>query len=116
MNFSMRNTAICVVSAVLFLVVSANLVSAQKKKGRLQDATRHSRVAAEVFTEIMNARDKAIPQELLDKAEAIAVFPDVVKAAFIFGGKGGQCVISKRKTNGWSAPGFFNVCGFSFVF
>ena len=60
------------------------------KKTRLQDATRHSREAAEVFTQIMNVRDKAIPKELLDKAEAIAVFPDVVKAAFIIGGKGGQ--------------------------
>ena len=44
----------------------------------------------------MNVRDKAIPKELLDKAEAIAVFPDVVKAAFIFGGKGGQGVVSRR--------------------
>jgi len=114
MKFSTRKTAICVVSAVLFLVLSANLVSAQKKKSRLQDATRHSRAAAEVFTEIMNARDKAIPHELLDKAEAIAVFPGVVKAAFIFGGKGGQGVISKRTPNGWSAPAFFNLSGGSF--
>jgi len=84
------------------------------KKTRLQDATRHSREAAEVFTQIMNVRDKAIPKELLDKAEAIAVFPDVVKAAFIFGGKGGQGLISRRTSNGWSAPAFFNLSGGSF--
>jgi len=84
------------------------------KKTRLQDATRHSREAAEVFTEIMNVRDKAIPKELLDKAEAIAVFPDVVKAAFIIGGKGGQGLISRRTSNGWSAPVFFNLSGGSF--
>lgn len=114
MKFSMRQTAICAVSVVLLLAFSANLVSAQKKKPRLQDATRHSREAAEVFTEIMNVREKAIPKELLDKAEAIAVFPDVVKAAFIFGGKGGQGVISRRTRKGWSAPAFFNVSGGSF--
>jgi lipid-binding SYLF domain-containing protein len=114
MKFSTRKMAICMVSAILFQVVSANLASAQKKKGRLQDATRHSQAAAEVFTEIMNVREKAIPQELLDKAEAIAVFPDVVKAAFIFGGKGGQGIISKRTPNGWSAPAFFNLGGGSF--
>src|ERR1700730_8738665 len=62
----------------------------------------------------MNVREKAIPQELLDKAEAIAVFPDVIKAAFIIGGKGGQGVISRRTRNGWSAPAFFNVGGGSF--
>ena len=97
----------------LALVTFAMGASAPKKT-RLQDATRHSRAAAEVFTEIMNVREKAIPKELLDKAEAIAVFPDVVKAAFIIGGKGGQGLISRRTPNGWSAPAFFNLSGGSF--
>jgi len=113
MKFSMRQTATSAVGVALLLAFSANLVSAQKKS-RLQDATRHSREAAEVFTEIMNVREKAIPKELLDKAEAIAVFPDVVKAAFIFGGKGGQGVISRRTPKGWTAPAFFNIGGGSF--
>ena len=71
----------------LILVTFAGTVAAQKK-ARIQDATKRSRDAAQTFTEIMNVRDKAIPQELLDKAEAIAVFPGVIKAAFIFGGRG----------------------------
>jgi lipid-binding SYLF domain-containing protein len=99
-------------SISLLLVVSAAAVPAQKS--RLQDATRHASAAAKVFTEIMNVRDKAIPQELLDKAEAIAVFPGVIKAAFILGGRGGQGVISRRTRNGWSAPAFFNLSGGSF--
>jgi len=113
MKFSMRQKVICAVSGVVLMALSANLVSAQKKT-RLQDAARHSGAAAKVFTEIMNVRDKAIPKELLDKAEAIAVFPGVVKAAFIVGGNGGQGVISRRTRNGWSAPGFFNIGGGSF--
>lgn len=113
MKFSMRQTAISVLTAVLLLAYSAPLVSA-KKENRLKDATRHSSDAAKVFTEIMNVREKAIPKELLDKAEAIAVFPGVIKAAFIFGGKGGQGVISKRTPKGWSAPAFFNISGGSF--
>jgi lipid-binding SYLF domain-containing protein len=112
MKFSKRRMAISVLTAVLLLAFSAPLVSA--KKNRLQDATRHSSDAAKVFTEIMNVREKAIPKELLDKAEAIAVFPGVIKAAFIFGGKGGQGVISRRIKNGWSAPAFFNLSGGSF--
>lgn len=98
---------------ILALLVSSAVVT-PAKKSRLQDATRHSREAAEVFTEIMNIRDRAIPKELLDKAEAIAVFPGVLKAAFIFGGKGGQGVISRRTRQGWSAPAFFNLSGGSF--
>jgi len=113
MEFPIRRMAIGALTAVLLLAFSAPLVSA-KKKNRLQDATRHSSEAAKVFTEIMNVREKAIPKELLDKAEAIAVFPGVIKAAFIFGGKGGQGVISRRTKNGWSAPAFFNLSGGSF--
>ena len=97
---------------ISFLVLTCSVATPAQK--RLQDATRHSREASEVFTEIMNVRDKAIPKELLDKAEAIAVFPGVLKAAFIFGGKGGQGVISKRTPKGWTAPAFFNLSGGSF--
>jgi len=85
-----------------------------QKKSRMQDAARHASEAAETFTEIMNMRDKALPKELLDKAEAVAVFPGVVKAAFIVGGRGGQGVISRRVKGGWSAPAFFNLAGGSF--
>jgi SH3 domain-containing YSC84-like protein 1 len=113
MKFSLRQTLVGAVTFSLLLIFTAPMISAPKKS-RLQDATRHSREAAEVFTEIMNVRDKAIPKELLDKAEAIAVFPGVLKAAFIFGGKGGQGVISRRTRNGWSAPAFFNLSGGSF--
>ena len=100
-------------SISLLVVMCVAAVSAQKNS-RLQDATRHASDAAKVFTEIMNVRDKAIPQELLDKAEAIAVFPGVIKAAFIIGGRGGQGVISRRTRNGWTTPAFFNLSGGSF--
>lgn len=96
------------------LLLLTCVVAPAQKKSRTQDAERHAREASEVFTQIMNVKDKAIPKELLDKAEAIAVFPDVVKAAFIFGGKGGQGVISKRTPKGWTAPAFFNISGGSF--
>ena len=95
------------------IAFSVGLVPAQKKS-RTQDAERHSRDAADAFGEIMNVKEKAIPKELLDKAEAIAVFPGVVKAAFIVGGRGGQGVISRRVKGGWSAPAFFNINGGSF--
>ncbi|MFN2492620.1 MAG: lipid-binding SYLF domain-containing protein [Pyrinomonadaceae bacterium] len=112
-QFSTGKTVTCLVTAMLLFAFSANQASAAKKT-RLQDATRHASTAAKVFTEIMNVREKAIPKELLDKAEAIAVFPGVVKAAFIIGGRGGQGVISRRTRTGWTAPGFFNLSGGSF--
>jgi len=81
---------------------------------RVDDATRHANDAATVFREIMGTPDKAIPKELIDKASAIAVFPGAVKAAFVIGGRGGQGVISRRTSTGWSAPVYYNLGGASF--
>lgn len=86
--------------------------SAQKKRAkRLADAERRAARAARVFDQIMAVRERGIPRNLLDRAEAIAVFPGVIKAAFIIGGRGGQGVISRRVRGGWSAPAFFNLGG-----
>lgn len=108
----LRASFALVLAGLLFS--TAVLTPAQKKSSRTNDAARHSSDAAKTFTEIMNVKDKAIPQELLDTAEAIAVFPGVIKAAFLVGGRGGQGVISRRVKGGWSAPAFFNLGGGSF--
>ncbi len=81
----------------------------QQKEGR-EDV----REATKVFRKIMSVPDRAIPQELLEKAEAIGVFPNVVKAGFIVGGRGGDGVVARRTPNGWSAPVFYNIGGASF--
>jgi SH3 domain-containing YSC84-like protein 1 len=113
MNCSIQAAMTKTITVAVLLAISA--VSAWgQNKSRSADAARHASTAAKTFTEIMNVRDKAIPKELLDKAEAIAVFPGVIKAAFIVGGRGGQGVISKRVKGGWSAPAFFNLGGGSF--
>jgi lipid-binding SYLF domain-containing protein len=102
----------CATVLIALFILSALIVPAQKS--RTQDAARHSSDAAKTFTEIMNVKDRAIPQELLDTAEAIAVFPGVIKAAFLVGGRGGQGVISRRVKGGWTPPAFFNLGGGSF--
>lgn len=103
----------CALSLIALIVFSVVVTPAQNKS-RTQDAARHSSDAAKTFTEIMNVKDRAIPQELLDTAEAIAVFPGVIKAAFVVGGRGGQGLISRRVKGGWSPPAFFNLGGGSF--
>jgi lipid-binding SYLF domain-containing protein len=66
------------------------------------------------LNEIMSKPDNAIPRGLLDKAEAVAVFPGVLKAAFGIGGRKGQGVVSRRTPSGWSAPAYYNLGGGSF--
>ena len=107
------------VTAVLLLALTATTHATAQRRGghkprRTQDASRHARKAAQVFNEIMRAKDKAIPKELSQDAEAVAVFPGVLKAAFIVGGRKGQGVIVRRTARGWSAPAFYNMGGGSF--
>jgi SH3 domain-containing YSC84-like protein 1 len=105
--------SIVVVLAVLCVNLIASAQPRTKNAAKLAKAARESQSAANTLTEIMNVPDKAIPQALLDKAEAIAVF-EVIKAGFIVGGRTGQGVISRRLRSGWSAPAFYNVNGGSF--
>ncbi len=80
---------------------------------QLKEASKKAANAAKVFDKVMEAPDRAIPRELLDKAEAVAVFPGVLKAGFVVGGRGGSGVISRRVTGGWSVPVYFKLGGAS---
>jgi SH3 domain-containing YSC84-like protein 1 len=79
-----------------------------------EDAAKQASKASKVFQEIMAAPDNAIPASVLDKAQCVAVFPQVLKAGFIFGGRGGRGVASCRVADGWSDPAYFDLKGGSF--
>jgi SH3 domain-containing YSC84-like protein 1 len=106
----LANYALCIVTALCLTGATAQAQSKKTTK-KINEATARSQKAAKVFTEIMAAPDKAIPKDLIDKAEAVAVFPNVIKAGFIIGGRGGSGVISRRVRGGWSAPAFFKLGG-----
>jgi len=56
-----------------------------------------------VLKEILDVPDN-IPQDLLDKADCIVVFPSVLKAAFIVGGSYGRGAMTCRKGENFSGP------------
>jgi SH3 domain-containing YSC84-like protein 1 len=101
--------------ALLSICVCASITVAQTNRDRntkkAREAAEQSAKAARVFDQIMGTREKSIPRDLLDRAEAVAVFPGVLKGGFIVGGRGGSGVISRRVANGWSAPAFFDLGG-----
>ena len=72
------------------------------------------RNSQEVFHELMQTPDHAIPHELLESAKCIAIIPGEKKAAYIVGGHYGRGVAMCRTTNGWSGPVFLKVIGGSF--
>jgi lipid-binding SYLF domain-containing protein len=75
--------------------------------------------SATVLKEIFGMPD-AIPQDLLDKAECVIVFPSVKKVALGVGGSYGRGVMSCRGGStfdeGWSAPAMFALEGASIGF
>ena len=107
----LRAALVIALLSVFMLGVAAEASAQSKSAKRTAEATKRAQKAAQVFTKIMNVPEQAIPQSLLDKAEAVAVFPGVIKAGFIVGGRGGRGVISRRLPGGWSAPAFFNLGG-----
>ena len=104
------------ISFALFLIcLCASIAVAQDNRDRntkkAREAADQSARAARVFEQIMGTRENSIPKDLLDRAEAVAVFPGVLKGGLIVGGRGGSGVISRRVANGWSAPAFFDLMG-----
>ena len=94
------------------LILSAAVLQAgESATSRLTDA-------ADVFSEIMGTPDKGIPQELLEKAQCVAIVPGLKKAAFGVGGEFGKGFVECRKQGGtgWGAPAAVRVEGGSFGF
>jgi lipid-binding SYLF domain-containing protein len=86
--------------------------SDRKEAGRLEDC-------GTVVKEIMDIPDD-IPQDLIDKAECIIVYPSVLKAAFVVGGSYGRgamtCRTGEHYTGPWSAPAMMALEGGSVGF
>src|SRR5437588_5332240 len=114
-NMRRTNTLLIAFMSVVALFVFSLTVAAQTSRNRSTSKARaaadQSAKAARVFDQIMGTREKSIPRDLLDRAEAVAVFPSVFKAGLIVGGRGGSRIISRRVPGGWTAPAFFNLGG-----
>jgi len=107
----LATTAVLSIAAISPFSVTP-LAADEKDVERLGDA-------ATVFSEIMDAPDKGIPQDLLDKAHCIVIVPGLKKGAFIVGAKYGKGFVSCRNQKAgrnWSAPGAVRVEGGSVGF
>ncbi len=101
--------------SMLFVVMaifssSASAADQEKDANRLENS-------GTVLKEILDVPDD-IPQDLLDKADCVVVFPSVLKAAFIVGGSYGRGAMSCRKGQDfrgpWGAPTMMALEGGSF--
>lgn len=97
-------------SAVLLAVPS--MAPAASKTSELAERARRS---GEVFREVRDMPDRQVPQDLIARSRCIAVVPNVVRAAFIAGGRYGKGLLSCRSRSGdWSPPVHVMMTGGSF--
>src|SRR3989454_11775225 len=101
--------------SILFValpVLSSPALAADHEKD--EDRLKNSGI---VLKEILDVPDD-IPQDLLDKADCVVVFPSVLKAAFIVGGSYGRGAMSCRQGQDfrgrWGAPTMMALEGGSF--
>ena len=68
-----------------------------------------------VFEAFSDLTEQTIPTWLLERAYGVVVVPQVVKAALMFGGRGGKGVMAVRNPDGtWSSPVFVTLGGVNF--
>ena len=108
----MKRIIVTVLACLLILGIS---IPSSAGQGSKTDERERAQKAAVAFQEVMSAPDQGIPQELLDRAYCIAVFPSVKKGGFIVGGQYGKGLISCRRAQGsWGSPAYFTIGGGSF--
>ncbi|MDR3674365.1 MAG: lipid-binding SYLF domain-containing protein [Acidobacteriota bacterium] len=102
--------------AALYLLLTLALSLSARAGSTREDDIHRIQDSAQIFHEIMGTPDKAIPQDLLESAQCIAIIPSEMKFAFVVGGNYGKGLVTCRGVKSWSAPVFLTVSGGSLGF
>src|SRR3954471_22866808 len=90
---------------VLIVLPGTALFAQSREDARLVTST-------QVLEQLRSTPDQNVPAWLLDRAYGVAVIPDVIKGAFVFGGRHGNGVMVARDTSGrFSNPVFLSLTG-----
>ncbi|HKU27801.1 MAG TPA: lipid-binding SYLF domain-containing protein [Candidatus Sulfotelmatobacter sp.] len=103
-------------AAVLMVAWVCAAAFAADEPAKESKASDRAQAAADVLNEIQSAPDSRVPDEILGRAECVAVVPSMLKGGFVVGGKYGRGLASCRTPKGWSTPAFFTIKGGSFGF
>ena len=98
---------LCTVLLTSLTLFVSNAQAEENKWTRLVDES------GKVLSEVQTMPDQGIPEDLLERCQAIAVFPSTISAGFVIGGQYGQGIIMVReeKHGKWSPPAIFTIAG-----
>ena len=112
----MKNLIACLLGAIVILQPIGPSVARAANKDKDEDRLKD---CGTVLKEILDISD-SIPQDLLDKADCVVVYPSVLKAAFVVGGSYGRGAMTCRQgedfKGSWGAPTMMALEGGSFGF
>lgn len=114
---ALTRTSLTVAFGLVALTLAPRVVAQQGMADGVKESDR-VREAIVVLGEVMGADDSSVPRSILERAEAIAVFPSLVKAGFVVAGQHGRGILSARdpNTGAWSSPAFLTITGGSIGF
>ena len=93
------------IATLLALIFTSSASAATREEERVADAT-------DVLDQLLRIPEKTIPPTLLARAYAVAVIPNVRKAAFGLGVRRGKGILVVRQgDNSWSNPAFVTLTG-----
>ena len=102
----------CTAILILHPSISVHSYAQKADPWKFQHAVTRSEDAARIMTLLAVIPDSDLPKEISDRAEAIGVFPKVVKETMMFSSfTKGYGVISSRTENGWTLPAFYSFQG-----
>ncbi len=103
----------------IFVLIAGFIMITASAMGRIAESKRSKtselekvKDAIEVIEEMVQIPEEGIPESLLSEAYGIAIIPNVIKAAWVIGGRFGKGVLLIRGDDGrWGNPCFIRVAG-----
>ncbi len=92
---------------IIFVFSAAGAAGADNKWEALVEKS------GKVLSEVQQMPDQNVPEDLMRKCSAIAIFPSTISAGLGIGGKYGQGIIMVRneRSGRWSPPAVFTIAG-----
>jgi len=104
------------VGAVVVTLLAVAL-AATPRAAQAGDLAQKVEMAHQVWSELFEVPDRAVPQGLVERSRCVAVIPRIYKGAFGVGGRHGRGILTCRDQQGtWSPPTFVKLSGGSFGF
>ncbi len=101
----MKTNPLIAAATLIALLLASTAEAASREEKRVGDA-------ADVLEQLLRIPEKTVPPALLSRAYAVAVIPNVVKAAFGLGVRRGKGIIVVRQDDSsWSNPAFITMTG-----